>query len=78
MVLPNHQLEGSDMSLSHGVGPTGLLLTTAEAAEQLRITTRTLRRWRKKGLIPSYKLGRGRVRILQSDVTDLLKASEEK
>ena len=66
------------MSLSHGVGPTGLLLTTAEAAEQLRITVRTLRRWRKKGLVRSYKLGRGRVRILQTDVDDLIKTMEEK
>lgn len=36
----------------------GMLLTEAEAAEAIGVSTRTLRRLRRRGL-PAYRLGRG-------------------
>jgi len=64
------------MTLSNGVGPTGRLLTMKEAAAQLGISERTLRRWRKQREIPTYRVAR-RKRILQLDVDLLLLPQEE-
>lgn len=36
-------------------------LTTAEAAESLRVTTRTLQRWRREGVGPEYLRMEGRI-----------------
>jgi excisionase family DNA binding protein len=44
------------------------LLTAQEAADRLRITTRTLRRWIKDGKITAIRIGRTlRVRIKDVD-----------
>ena len=64
------------MTLSNGVGPDGHLLTMAQAAAQLGISERTLRRWRCKREIRTYKVAK-RIRILQLDVDSLLTPQEE-
>ncbi len=65
------------MTPSNEVGPDGPLLTVAEAAGQLRISVRTLRRLYRKDRIRHYKVGR-QVRILQLDVTAYLASQEGK
>ena len=64
------------MTLSDGVGPEGHLLTMAQAAAQLGISERTLRRWRRRKEIRTYKVAK-RIRILQIDVDNLLTPREE-
>lgn len=65
------------MTLSNGVGPSSPLLTLPDAADRLGISQRTLRRWRRRGLIRSYKVA-GRIRILLLDVNALLVPQEER
>lgn len=65
------------MTLSDGVGPTGPLLTLAQAAAQLGVSERTLRRWRSRREITTYRVAR-KIRILQLDVDALLTPQEEK
>jgi len=47
------------------------LLTIAEAAEVLRVSQSTLRRWIRLGLIPSRKLGRRRL-LLASEIEKVI------
>jgi len=50
--------------------PTDLdLLTLAEAAQMLKVSTVTLRRWIKQGRLPAYHVGPRKVRIHRSDLT---------
>jgi len=50
--------------------PTDLdLLTLAEAARMLKVSTVTLRRWIKQGRLPAYHVGPRKVRIRRSDLT---------
>lgn len=63
------------MSLSNS-GPPSHLLTMREAAAQLGITERTLRRWRRKREIKTYRVA-GRKKIMQIDVDALLRPQEE-
>jgi excisionase family DNA binding protein len=65
------------MSLSNGVEPPGPLLTIAQAAAQLGISERTLRRWRRRKEIRTYRVAK-RIRILQLDVDALLAPQEER
>ncbi len=44
------------------------LLTIAEAAEILRVSTVTLSRWRRQGRLPTLKVGPRAVRIRRSDL----------
>lgn len=39
------------------------LLTTGEAAKQLQVSSETIRRWAAKGLIESYRLPSGQLRV---------------
>ncbi|WP_074041024.1 helix-turn-helix transcriptional regulator [Dermacoccus nishinomiyaensis] len=53
---------------------THTILTTAEAAEMLRIPAGTLRYWRHQGTGPkSFKLGAKRVAYMREDVDAWLK-----
>lgn len=45
------------------------LLTIAEAAKMLKVSTVTLRRWIKQGRILAYHVGPRKVRIKRSDLT---------
>jgi len=50
-----------------------VFVSSGVAAEQLGISTQTLRRWVDEGLIPAARIGpRGLLRIRQSDVTAYL------
>ena len=45
------------------------LLTLTEAAELLKVSVVTLRRWIKQGRLPAYHVGPRKVRIKRSDLT---------
>ena len=53
----------------------GELLTTAQTAEYLQLSERTIRQWIKDKKIPASKLGKG-WRIKKSDVDKLIKRLE--
>lgn len=48
------------------------LLTLAEVAHLLKVSTVTLRRWIKQGRLPAYHVGPRKVRIHRSDMTKAL------
>jgi excisionase family DNA binding protein len=48
------------------------ILTTREAADLLRVSPRSLQRWRAQGLLPAVSLGAQIVRFRRSDVLALL------
>ena len=48
------------------------LLTIAEAAKMLKVSTVTLRRWIKQGRLPAYHVGPRKVRIRREDLTKAL------
>lgn len=53
--------------------PTDELLTVKEAAALLKVSTKTIFRYLKSGLLKSYKVGFSRInRIRKSDVLKLL------
>lgn len=60
------------MTPPYPLSPHGLQLTTAEAADQLRCSTRTIRRWIKAGKFPHHSRPGGQWRIPQADVTALM------
>jgi len=49
------------------------LLTAIEAAERLRVSASTVRRWAQLGLIPAIRLPSGQVRIRRTDVERVLR-----
>lgn len=64
------------MTLSNGVGKSPLL-DLPDAAAQLKISQRTLRRWRRRGKLRTYKVA-GRLHVLQLDIDALLTPQEQK
>jgi len=50
----------------------GDLLTTAEAAELLRVTVKTLERWEKAGKLIPNRLPGGHKRYRRTDLDDLI------
>lgn len=48
------------------------LLTLDEVAEELRVTTKTVRNWIGKGHLPAIRVG-GVIRVRRSDLVDLLR-----
>ena len=52
------------------------LLTVAEAAERLRVTTRFIRMLIAEGRLPALRLGRRSIRLRRDDVDDLLRPIE--
>ena len=52
-------------------GEKGRLLTSALAAEKLHVTTRTLLKWRKAGIVKVSQVGR-RIYYRESDVEQLI------
>ena len=52
-------------------GEKGRLLTSAQAAEKLHVTTRTLLKWRKAGIVKVSQVGR-RIYYRESDVEQLI------
>ena len=48
------------------------LVAVAEAAELLKVSTVTLRRWIKQGRLPAYHVGPRKVRIRREDLTKAL------
>ena len=52
------------------------LLTVAEAAERLRVTTRFIRMLITEGKLPALRLGRRSIRLRRDDVDDLLRPIE--
>ncbi len=46
---------------------TGPWLTTQEVADYLKTSVTTIHRWRRSGMLPSYKIGKTR-RFRQADV----------
>ena len=50
-----------------------VLLTTSELANFLRVTPRTISKYRQLGLLPYVRLPRGKVRFDQKEVLDWLK-----
>lgn len=52
------------------------LLTVAEAAERLRVTTRFIRMLIAEGKLPALRLGRRSIRLRRDDVDDLLRPIE--
>jgi excisionase family DNA binding protein len=50
-----------------------LFLQTPDLAERINVSTRTIERWRKDGLIPYLKIGR---RVVLHRLSDVLKALE--
>jgi excisionase family DNA binding protein len=52
------------------------LLTVAEAAERLRVTTRFIRMLIAEGRLPAMRLGRRSIRLRRDDVDDLLRPIE--
>ncbi len=55
------------------VDPAHDLLTIAEAARILKVSTVTIHRWLKQGRLPSYHLGPRYIRIRRSDLAAVLK-----
>lgn len=49
----------------------GLLLTSAQAARKLHVTTRTLLKWRKAGIVQVSQVGR-RIYYRKSDIDQLI------
>lgn len=45
-------------------------LTIQEAAEKLKVSERTIRRWIKQGNLPAFKIGKT-VRILEKDINPI-------
>ena len=54
------------------------LLTVAEAAKLLKVSTVTLRRWLGQGLLPAYHVGPRAVRIRRSDLATVLTPAARK
>jgi excisionase family DNA binding protein len=52
------------------------LLTEAETAEYLRVSTRTIRTWRAQGILPAVKIA-GVVRYRRSAVEQLIAGAED-
>ena len=52
------------------------ILTTREAADLLRVSPRSLQRWRAQGLLPAVSLGAQIVRFRREDVLALFSPSE--
>lgn len=52
--------------------PATDLLTIAETARQLKVSTITVQRWLKQGRLRAYRLGPRSIRIRRSDLNDLL------
>ncbi len=52
------------------------LLTVAEAAERLRVTTRFIRMLIAEGKLPALRLGRRSIRLRRDEVDDLLRPIE--
>jgi excisionase family DNA binding protein len=48
------------------------LLTMAEAAKLLKVSTVTLKRWLKQGLLPAYHVGPRAIRIRRADLAKVL------
>jgi excisionase family DNA binding protein len=53
------------------------LLTTAEAAEMLRVSPETVARWVRLGQLEAIRLPSGHIRIRREDVEKLLKREGE-
>jgi excisionase family DNA binding protein len=53
------------------------LISIGDAAAELRMSTRTIRRYIKKGLIRSFVIGGKTRRIRSSELEDFIKACEE-
>ncbi len=53
------------------------LLTAAEAAQLLRISASTVRRWVGLGLLPAVRHPSGGIRVRREDVEKLLKREDE-
>ena len=61
-------MTGMDMDV-HAETPDGAdLLTLAEAAEILKVSTVTVSRWRRQGRLPTLKIGPRAVRIRRADL----------
>ena len=58
------------------VGKRRKLFTTAEVAEHLNVSTRTVRRWIKAGALPVHRIG-GLVRISEADFAAFLALRRE-
>jgi excisionase family DNA binding protein len=47
-------------------------VTVAEAAALLRVAPSTIRRWIREGDVPAYRIGRRRVALKRTDLTELI------
>ncbi|MGH2584585.1 MAG: helix-turn-helix domain-containing protein [Dehalococcoidia bacterium] len=54
----------------------GELLTVAEAAQTLRVSTTTMRRWLRLGRLPSYKIGRQSIRIRRENLDRVVRPAQ--
>lgn len=52
--------------------------TTKETQDFLKISTSTMKRWLKKGIIKAYKIGGGRYRIWGSEILQLVSPKLER
>jgi len=53
------------------------LLTTAEAAQMLRVSQKTIARWVRLGQLPGVRLPSGQLRIKRAEVDKLLRDRED-
>lgn len=52
-------------------------LSPADAAKYTGLSTRTIHRWIRSGVIPSYRYGRRIVRVRKSELDAVLRQSDE-
>jgi excisionase family DNA binding protein len=71
----HHMWRGCN-TLTSGMSGEPELLTANEAAERLRVSGDTVRRWIRLDILPAVRLPSGQVRIRREDVERLLQRSE--
>lgn len=67
-----------DRQREHMITKDTILLTPKQTAKFLKVSVRTLDRWRENALIPYYITPRGHIRFRFDDVVKILKLSSPK
>ncbi len=66
-------MTGADWKLNPADGtPGGRLLTPSEVARLFRVDVKTVSRWARSGLVPSFRTPGGHHRFRQADISALL------
>ena len=67
-----------DRQREHMLTKDTILLTPKQTAKFLKVSVRTLDRWRENALIPYYTTPKGYIRYNFADVVEILKLSSSK